>query len=32
MLAARHWPRYGFQDVAYWLAKRIDPQIAWTMG
>jgi hypothetical protein len=30
MLAARHWPRYGFQDVAYRLAKRIDPQIAWT--
>lgn len=32
LLAARHWPRYGFQDVAYRLAKRIDPQIAWTRG
>ena len=32
LLASRHWPRYGFQDVAYRLAKRIDPQIAWTRG
>lgn len=32
LLAARHWPRYGFQDVAYRLAKRVDPQIAWTRG
>ncbi len=29
LLAARHWPRYGFQDVAYRLAKRIDPMISW---
>jgi ribosomal protein S18 acetylase RimI-like enzyme len=28
-LAARHWPRYGFGDVAYRLAKRIDPMISW---
>jgi GNAT superfamily N-acetyltransferase len=32
LLAARHWPRYGFQDVAYRMSKRIDPQIAWTRG
>jgi GNAT superfamily N-acetyltransferase len=30
LLASRHWPRYGFRDVAYRLAKRVDPQIAWT--
>ena len=30
LLAARHWPRYGFQEASYRLAKRIDPQIAWT--
>jgi len=29
-LAARHWPRYGFQDVTYRLSKRIDPIISWT--
>ena len=29
LLAARHWPRYGFIDVAYRLAKRVDPAIAW---
>ena len=29
LLAARHWPRYGFEDVAYRLSKRIDPMIAW---
>ena len=28
--AARHWPKFGFQNVAYRLSKRIDPQIAWT--
>ncbi len=28
--ASRHWPRFGFGDVAYRLSKRIDPQIAWT--
>ncbi|MFZ5810169.1 MAG: GNAT family N-acetyltransferase [Chloroflexota bacterium] len=32
LLASRHWPRYGFQDVAYRLAKRVDPQITWTRG
>jgi GNAT superfamily N-acetyltransferase len=30
LLASRHWPRYGFQDVAYRLAKKVDPLIAWT--
>jgi GNAT superfamily N-acetyltransferase len=29
LLAARHWPRYGFRDVAYRLSKRVDPMIAW---
>lgn len=29
LLAARHWPRYGFTDVAYRLSKRVDPQITW---
>lgn len=29
LLAARHWPRYGFRDVAYRLSKRIDPMISW---
>jgi len=30
LLASRHWPRFGFTDVAYRISKRIDPQIAWT--
>jgi len=30
LLASRHWPRYGFKDVAFRLSKRIDPMIAWT--
>jgi len=30
LLASRHWPRYGFEDVSYRLSKRIDPMIAWT--
>ena len=30
LLASRHWPRFGFIDVAYRISKRIDPQIAWT--
>lgn len=30
LLAARHWPRYGFGEVAYRLSKRINPMIAWT--
>ncbi len=28
--ASRFWPRFGFKDAAYRLAKRIDPIIAWT--
>jgi GNAT superfamily N-acetyltransferase len=31
LLASRHWPRYRFQEVAYRMAKRINPMIAWTM-
>jgi GNAT superfamily N-acetyltransferase len=30
LLASRHWPRFGFKDVAYRLSKRVDPMIAWT--
>jgi GNAT superfamily N-acetyltransferase len=30
LLAARHWPRYGFKDAAYRLARRINPDISWT--
>ena len=29
LLASRFWPRFGFQDVAYRLAKKISPMIAW---
>jgi hypothetical protein len=29
LLASRFWPRFGFQDAAYRLAKRISPMIAW---
>lgn len=29
LLAARFWPRFGFQDVAYRLAKHVNPMIAW---
>jgi len=29
LLASRFWPRFGFQDVAYRLAKRVNPMIAW---
>jgi ribosomal protein S18 acetylase RimI-like enzyme len=29
LLASRFWPRFGFQDVAYRLAKRNNPMIAW---
>jgi len=32
LLAARHWPRYGFQDVSYRLTKKINPMISWTRG
>lgn len=30
LLAARYWPRFGFQEVAYRLAKQVNPMIAWT--
>lgn len=30
LLASRFWPRFGFVDVAYRLAKRVSPMIAWT--
>lgn len=29
LLASRHWPRRGFRPVAYRLARKIDPRIAW---
>jgi ribosomal protein S18 acetylase RimI-like enzyme len=29
LLAARHWPRYGFQEVAYRLSKQVNPMSAW---
>ncbi len=29
LLASRFWPRFGFKDVAYRLAKKINPMIAW---
>ena len=29
-LASRFWPRFGFQDVAYRVAKKVNPMIAWT--
>ena len=29
LLASRFWPRFGFQDVAHRLAKRVSPMIAW---
>jgi GNAT superfamily N-acetyltransferase len=28
-LASRFWPRFGFRDVAYRLAKKVNPMIAW---
>lgn len=28
-LASRFWPRFGFQDVAYRVAKKVSPMIAW---
>jgi ribosomal protein S18 acetylase RimI-like enzyme len=30
LLASRFWPRFGFRDMAYRLAKKVDPSIAWT--
>lgn len=29
-LASRFWPRFGFKDVAYRVAKKVSPMIAWT--
>ena len=29
LLASRFWPRFGFQDVAYRVAKKVSPMIAW---
>ncbi len=29
LLASRFWPRFGFKDVAYRLAKKVNPMIAW---
>lgn len=29
LLASRFWPRFGFKDAAYRVAKRISPMIAW---
>lgn len=29
LLASRFWPRFGFEDVAYRVAKKISPMIAW---
>jgi GNAT superfamily N-acetyltransferase len=32
LLASRFWPRFGFKDVAYRVAKRVSPMIAWAKG
>ncbi len=29
LLASRFWPRFGFEDVAYRLAKKVSPMISW---
>ena len=29
LLASRFWPRFGFKDAAYRLAKKVNPMIAW---
>ncbi len=29
LLASRFWPRFGFKDVAYRVAKKVSPMIAW---
>jgi RimJ/RimL family protein N-acetyltransferase len=29
LLASRFWPRFGFQDAAYRLAKKVSPMISW---
>lgn len=28
--ASRFWPRFGFQEAAYRVAKKVSPMIAWT--
>jgi GNAT superfamily N-acetyltransferase len=32
LLAARYWPRFGFEEVSYRLSKQVNPRIAWTRG
>lgn len=32
LLASRTWPRFGFETVAYRLAREINPMIAWARG
>ena len=32
LLASRTWPRFGFETVAYRLARTINPMIAWAKG
>jgi GNAT superfamily N-acetyltransferase len=32
LLVSRFWPRQGFRPVAYRLARRVDPRIAWANG
>lgn len=32
LLAARFWPRQGFQPLVYRLVRRLDPRIAWANG
>ena len=29
LLASRFWPRFGFMDAAYRVAKKVSPMIAW---
>jgi hypothetical protein len=29
LLAARYWPRFGFQEAAYRLSKQVNPMSAW---
>jgi len=29
LLASRFWPRFGFKDVAYRVAKKVSPMISW---
>lgn len=29
LLASRFWPRFGFKDIAYRVAKKVSPMIAW---